>query len=139
MKDIIRMNQLAGIITEGQAEKMMAILNENDPVQDKIQQYMNNGGKGDLDLNNLPITSLPNNLKVRGTLNLANTSITTLPDDLWVGVDLNLINTKITSLPEGLTVGGYLYLLETPIIKKYTKDEIRKMVPGVRRGIIMEI
>ena len=28
MKDIIRMNQLAGIITEGQAKKMMAILNE---------------------------------------------------------------------------------------------------------------
>jgi hypothetical protein len=29
MKDIIRMNQLAGIITEGQAKKMMAILNED--------------------------------------------------------------------------------------------------------------
>jgi len=28
MKDIIRMNQLAGIITEGQARKMMEILNE---------------------------------------------------------------------------------------------------------------
>ena len=28
MKDLIRMNQLAGIITEGQAKKMMAILNE---------------------------------------------------------------------------------------------------------------
>ena len=34
MKDIIRMNQLAGIITEGQARKMMAVLNENDTVQD---------------------------------------------------------------------------------------------------------
>jgi len=30
MKDIIRMNQLAGIITEGQAKKMMKILNENE-------------------------------------------------------------------------------------------------------------
>ena len=28
MKDLIRMNHLAGIITEGQAKKMMAILNE---------------------------------------------------------------------------------------------------------------
>jgi hypothetical protein len=28
MKDLIRMNQLAGIITEGQAKKMMDILNE---------------------------------------------------------------------------------------------------------------
>jgi hypothetical protein len=29
MKDIIRMNQLAGIITEGQARKMMMVLDEN--------------------------------------------------------------------------------------------------------------
>ena len=28
MKDLIRMNQLAGTITEGQARKMIAILNE---------------------------------------------------------------------------------------------------------------
>ena len=38
MKDIIRMNQLAGIITEGQAKKMMEILNEND-VSD-IQKFL---------------------------------------------------------------------------------------------------
>ena len=30
MKDLIRMNQLAGIITEGQARKMMQVLNENE-------------------------------------------------------------------------------------------------------------
>jgi len=30
MKDIIRMNQLAGIITEGQAKKMLKALNENE-------------------------------------------------------------------------------------------------------------
>jgi hypothetical protein len=29
MKEIIRMNQLAGLITEGQARKMMQLLNEN--------------------------------------------------------------------------------------------------------------
>jgi len=34
MKDIIRMNQLAGIITEGQAKKMMQILNEYYDEQD---------------------------------------------------------------------------------------------------------
>jgi hypothetical protein len=28
MKDLIRMNQLAGVITEGQAKKMMHVLNE---------------------------------------------------------------------------------------------------------------
>jgi hypothetical protein len=30
MKDLIRMNQLAGTITEGQAKKMMEILNEKE-------------------------------------------------------------------------------------------------------------
>jgi hypothetical protein len=30
MKDIIRMNQLAGIITESQAKKMMEVLDENE-------------------------------------------------------------------------------------------------------------
>jgi type III secretory pathway lipoprotein EscJ len=29
MKDLIRMNQLAGLITESQARKMMAVLNED--------------------------------------------------------------------------------------------------------------
>ena len=37
MKEIIRMNQLAGIITEGQARKMIAILNENFKVGDKVK------------------------------------------------------------------------------------------------------
>jgi hypothetical protein len=35
MKDIIRMNQLAGIITEGQARKMMQVLNEEDSPKNK--------------------------------------------------------------------------------------------------------
>ena len=120
-------------------EEVRKVVKENNiAVKNKIQQYIMGGGKGELDLNNLSVTSLPNDLRVRGTLNLGNNPITTLPDDLWVGGDLNLINTKITSLPESLTVGGYLILLETPIIKNYTKDEIRKMVPGAKR-IIMEI
>lgn len=36
MKDIIRMNQLAGIITEGQARKMMEILNEETSYKTEI-------------------------------------------------------------------------------------------------------
>jgi len=41
MKDIIRMNQLAGIITEGQAKKMMEILNEDSKftIGDKLTTY----------------------------------------------------------------------------------------------------
>ena len=41
----------------------------------KIQQYIKDGGKGHLDLNNTPITSLPPNLKVGGYLDLRNTPL----------------------------------------------------------------
>jgi len=39
MKDIIRMNQLAGLITEGQARKMMEILNENIGSTDSVRLF----------------------------------------------------------------------------------------------------
>jgi hypothetical protein len=83
--------------------------------QKKIQQYIKDGGKGNLNLSNTPIQSLPPGLKVGG--------------------DLNLENTPIQSLPPGLEVGGILYLGGTPISKKYTEEEIRKMVPGVKGDI----
>jgi len=39
MKDIIRMNQLAGLITEGQARKMMQVLNENIGSTDSVRLF----------------------------------------------------------------------------------------------------
>ena len=124
----------------------------------KIQEYIKNGSQGDLNLEGTPITSLPDNLTrvggslylgntkitnlpkdltVGGYLGLTNTPITSLPDNLTVGGSLDLSNTKITSLPENLTVGGYLYLSNTPLSKKYSKDEIRAMVPNVKGKILM--
>jgi hypothetical protein len=126
-------------------------------LQKKIQQYIKDGGKGDLDLENTPIQSLPDGLKVGGSLYLRGTPIQSLPDSLKVGGALNLINTPIQSLPSGLEVGGKLllsntpiqslpddlevggnlYLRGTPISKKYTEEEVRKMVPGVEGDIIL--
>jgi len=123
--------------------------------QKKIQQYIKDGSKGDLDLKGTPITSLPQGLKVGGNLNLRNTPITSLPQGLTVGDDLYLSNTPITSLPQGLTVGGSLflsntpltslpqdlsvernlYLRDTPISKKYNEEQIKQMVPGVKGNI----
>jgi hypothetical protein len=145
--------------------------------QKKIQQYIKDGGKGDLNLRNTPITSLPDNLNVGGNLylygtkitslpdnlnvggglylyntpitslpdnlnvggnlDLRNTPITSLPDNLKVGGGLNLYGTKITSLPDNLNVGGGLDLSNTPISKKYTKEEIKSMVPGVKGKIYL--
>ena len=91
--------------------------NYNVVLQRKIKKYIADGGKGDLDLYNTPITSLPNDLKVGG--------------------DLSLFNTKITSLPNDLQVGGDLNLHYTPISKKYTKEQIKQIYPGVKGDIYM--
>ena len=91
--------------------------------------------KGDLDLSDVKITSLPTNLKVNGFLFLQRTPITNLPAGLKVdgnldlsrsrvasisaglrvGRNLNLYGTPVTSLPTGLQVGGNLNLSDTSI------------------------
>ena len=102
----------------------------------QIQAYIRDGNKGDLNLSDTPIERLPDNLKrVGGSLHLQNTKITSLPDDLHVGGGLYLSYTPITSLPNNLRVGGNLYLANTPLAHKYTKDQIKAMVPHVRGGI----
>lgn len=126
-------------------------------VQKQIQQHMKDGGKGDLDLSNTPIVSLPDGLEVGGTLNLRKTKITSLPDNLKVGeyLDLSftpiaelpkglevgeslwLTNTRITSLPSDLKVKKRLSLKDTPISKKYTKEQIKQMVPGIEGDIVV--
>jgi hypothetical protein len=131
--------------------------NYNVAIQKQIQQYIKNGSKGDLNLSNTLITSLPNGLKVGGSIWLDKTPITTLPDDLEVEKSLYLRNAKITSLPNGLKVGGSLelfnspitslpsdlevgrdiWLSDTPISEKYTEEEIKQMVPGVKGDIIV--
>jgi hypothetical protein len=92
---------------------------------------------GSLSLINTKITSLPNNLTIKGSLYLDNTPITSLPNNLKVGDDLSLINTKITSLPNNLKVGGDLELFNTPISAKYTKEQLKQMLPGVKGEIYL--
>ncbi len=126
---------------------------------DKIQEYIRNGFGGDLDLRNSPIKFLPKNLtKVGGSLNLMYSQIEKLPDNLTVNGylwldscknlqslpnglkvigELDLQDTNLTSLPSDLEVGGSLYLWDTPISRRYTEEQIRKMVPSVKRRIIL--
>ena len=92
---------------------------------------------GDLYLYGTPITSLPEGLSVGGNLYLGGTQITSLPNDLKVYGDLSLAYAQITSLPEGLSVGGDLSLRFTPIAEKYTKDNIKKMCPGIKGDIYL--
>ena len=91
--------------------------------------------RGDLYLTRASITKLPDNLTVRGTLYLGDSTITKLPNNLTVGGGLGLDWSKIESLPKDLKVGGDLTLMHTPISKKYTTDQLTKMLPGVIGGI----
>ena len=104
--------------------------------QKKIQQYIKDGSQGDLDLNNTPIQSLPDGLTVDGYLNLSNTPIQSLPNGLTVKGSLYLSRCKnLKSLPNDLKVGSFLYLYNTPLSEKFTEEEIKAMVPGVKRNI----
>ena len=89
--------------------------------------------KGDLDLNDTPIQSLPNGLEVEGDLWLISSQIQSLPDNLRVGGYLYLSYTPIQSLPNGLKVGGDLLLINTPLSKKYTTEEqLKAKYPNIK-------
>jgi len=83
--------------------------------------------KGDLDLSDTKITSLPQGLKVEGNLLTSDTKIKSLPQGLKVTVSLFISATKITSLPPDLEVGGNLWIFGTPLAKK-SDEEIRAML-----------
>ena len=92
--------------------------------------------KGDLNLSNLKITSIPKGLKVWGNLTLVGTKIKSLPEGLEVGGDLNLRGLEIQSLPKGLKVLGVLYIFNTKL-EEYSNEELREMIyPGFIKGEI---
>ena len=123
----------------------------------QIQQYIQNGSEGDLELGRTPVTLLPDNLKVGGYLKIEYTPITALPkglkverglfatktkikelpEYLEVGEDLYLDRSLLQELPRNLKVGGNLHIVGTPLSKKYTEEEIRRKTPGVKGIILM--
>lgn len=96
--------------------------------QDKIQQYIKDGSKGNLNIAGAPITSLPNNLlKVGGNFNLSGTLVTSLPDNLSVEGNLELPNNSLLSyIPNNLKVEGNILTLGDFFIGK--TEELRKMI-----------
>jgi hypothetical protein len=130
-------------------------------INDKIQEYIRNGSQDGLELRRSRIKFLPKNLiKVDGKLDLMYSQIEKLPDnlmvngDLWldfcknlqslpnglkVTYDLDLRGTNITSLPSDLEVGGILILYYTPIADMYTIEQIREIVPNVKRSIFLHL
>jgi hypothetical protein len=121
---------------------------------DKLQKYLDRKGNplysigGDLDLRHTPIESLGNLTSVGGYLYLYGSEIKSLGNLTSVGGYLYLYGSEIQSLGNLTSVGGYLnlrdssikslgnlksvggnlYLNNTPILKKYSKEEIKQMV-----------
>ena len=93
--------------------------------------------KGNLDLDDSEIKTLPEDLQVNGFLSLAESDIESLPEGLSIGRSLNLSYCKeITLLPKGLEVGWNLNIRGTKL-QKYTDDELREMIkPGFLKGEI---
>jgi hypothetical protein len=83
---------------------------------------------GYLDLEGTPITSLGKLESVGLSLYLGHTKITSLGNLQSVGGYLHLQRTEIVSLGNLKSVGGSLFISRTPLSKKYTEEEIRKMV-----------
>lgn len=120
----------------------------------QIQEYIKNGSQGDLEFTESPITSLPVGLKVGGNLSLLECpNLTYLPENLTVDGILDLSgsnnlkalpkglsvgrsvwadNTSIESISPDIQVGGVLYLHYTPIAERYTPQQLKKMLPGVK-------
>ena len=83
----------------------------------RIQEYIKNGSKGDLDLRGTLLTKLPDNLtKVDEVLNIIESNIEDLNNLEYVGEYLFTSKSKLRSLPPKLTrIGRGLSLTGCPI------------------------
>lgn len=107
----------------------------NEPISDDDLNI-----KGNLDLERLNITSLPEGLYVGGDLNLGYCkNLTLLLEGLYVGGDLFVDHCyNLKSLPKGLKVGGDLYISNSSIVN-YSEEELRKMIePGYIKGEVLD-
>ena len=92
--------------------------------------------KGDLDISNIEITSLPEGLKIQGDLFLYH-SMVELPKGIEIGGNLHTSDT-IYGLPKGLKVGGDLYLSGRGHDFFDIEERIMKIIyPGFIKGQVI--
>ena len=91
-----------------------------------VNDYIENGSVGDLDMTFCVDGVLPDGLTVNGDLNLQYTTITTLPDNLTVNGSIECSSTSLKSLPQGLVVTGDLWLRYTPVLMGWRESHQSK-------------
>lgn len=84
--------------------------------------------RGEFSLNSVNVAFLPKVLKVKDYFDLSYTNIKRLPEDITAEYILTLDFSEMEEIPVRLKVGGNLFLENTPLSKKYSKEEIRKMI-----------
>lgn len=90
---------------------------------------------GDLTAGDASLTKLPDGLYIEGELYLHRTPIQRLPDNLTVEGDIKANWTQLSELPKNLYVKGNLELQDTPLAKKYTREQLKQLLPGVKGRI----
>ena len=90
-----------------------------------------------LDLNKTLIEVLPDNLSVTDLYLRGCKQLKSLPRGLKVKRTLNLHGTNIKELPNDIIVRGIIYLSATPLRKKYTREQIKTMCPGITGEIFL--
>ena len=112
------MIKLLDILKEVEGEKTLTTRRTREErVEGLIRNYIRNGGKGDLDLSDSNVTSLPKNLKVEGSLNLINNPLKDLPSGLVVGGSLYMDDTKITDIPSNIKVRKSIIARNSKIVR----------------------
>jgi len=154
-------NIIRRVLREQEEEKLLKIPSlkffNND--WNILQKFLESQGNprysisGNLLLSRSKIETLGNLVKVEGNLNLYYSDVKSLGDLEYVGgwVDLTLSNTEslgnleyvgnhlnisrtnIESLGNLEYVGGHLDIYKTPLSKKYTEEQIRRMVNVIGR------
>jgi hypothetical protein len=154
-------NIIRRILREQEEEKLLKIPSlkffNND--WNVLQKFLESQGYprysigGNLLLSRSKIQTLGNLVRVEGNLNLYYSDVKSLGDLEYVGgwVDLTLSNTEslgnleyvgnhlnisrtnIESLGNLEYVGGHLDIYKTPLSKKYTEEQIRRMVNVIGR------
>jgi hypothetical protein len=94
----------------------------------KIDEYIKNGSKGNLDLTSYVITTLGNLKKVGGNLDIYSHNIVSLGKLESVDGYLHVYGTKFDSIGNLKHVGGNLYIKGTPLMRRYSEEQIRQMV-----------
>jgi hypothetical protein len=111
--DIINYLKSKGVEFKSKSKEFLS--KKSQKFKEYIQQYIKNGGKGNLELPDNVINSLPDNLTfVGGNLELYGNNITSLPDNLKT-IKGKLWADKLKSLPDNLTINGSLFMAGCPI------------------------